>query len=116
MLLDENWKIESDELNVTLYERYVSRKSGREYWRPHSYYSSVANALKGLVNIKVNRTGMRDLETVQKEIDKLHQLIDKIEPAFITQPITRNVTACKKAPETSLKGNSTLPPLVQAHR
>ena len=111
MLLDENWKIESDELNVTLYERHASKKSDRAYWRPHSYYSSVANALKGLVNTKVNRTGMRDLDTVQKEIDKLHQLIGKIESAFITQPITKNVTACKKAPETSTKSN----PLVQAH-
>ena len=111
MLLDENWKIESDELNVTLYERHASKKSDRAYWRPHSYYSSVANALKGLVNTTVNRTGLKDLETVQKEIEELHQLIGKIEPAFITQPITKNVTACKKAPETSTKSN----PLVQAH-
>ena len=74
MLLDERWKIESDELNVTIYERYVSRKSGREYWSPHSYFSGVVNALKGLVNIKVNRTVMRDLKTGRKEIDKLHHL------------------------------------------
>jgi len=104
MLLNENWKIESDELNVTLYERHVARKSKSEYWRPHSYYSSVTNALKGLINIKFNQSELKDLETIQREIEELHQLISKIEPSLITRPITKNVTACNSAPETPNKG------------
>jgi len=106
MLLDKNWKVESDELNVTLYERFVSKKSGTEYWKPHSYFPTVGDALRALVNIRVNRSGLKDLETVQLEIEKLYQLI---EPAFITQPITKNVTGRKRASESLAKGDSTSP-------
>lgn len=78
MLIGKNWKIESDELNVTLYERITKKKDGKEYWKPHSYYSSVSNCLKSLVNIQVNKTGLKDLETVKKEIEGLHQLIESL--------------------------------------
>ncbi len=101
MLLGKNWKIESDELNITLYERHEPKKAGREYWRAHSYYSSVASALKGLVNINISRSGLRDLETVNLKIEELHRLIEKISPSLTAQHIIRNVTACKKAIKTS---------------
>ena len=104
MLLGKNWKIESNELNITLYERRESKNTGREYWRAHSYYSSVASALEGLVNINVNRSGLRDLETVNLKIEELHRLIEKISPSPTAQPITRNVTACKTVMEKEFAG------------
>ncbi len=75
MDIGKKWKIGSDELNVTLLERGTTKK-GKEAWRIRGYYSTPASALKGLVNLKVNRSGLKDLETVVAEIDKLHQLID----------------------------------------
>lgn len=101
MLIGKNWKIESNELNITLYERRESKKEGREYWRVHSYYSSVASALKGLVNIDVNHTDLKDLEAVNQKIEELHRLIEKISPSLMAQPIIRNVTACQKSPKPS---------------
>lgn len=99
MLLSENWKIESDELNITLYERFIN-KSGKEYWRPHSYYSSIGDALKGLVNIEVNRTGLKNVEIVVAKIRELHQLI---EYGLSSLSLTRSATSPKEAPKTSSK-------------
>ncbi len=84
MQIGKNWKIESDEMKVTLYERKVS-KSGKEYWREHSYYGSVESALKDLVNIEVNRTGLKDLQTVVRKIEEL------------TQTLVGIATTCKEA-------------------
>ena len=106
MLLGRNWKIESNELNVTLYELQKSKKTGHEYWRPHSYYSSIANALKGLVNININRSGLTDLETINQRIEELYRIIGEINPALTPLPSTRNATACKEAHKTSNKGRS----------
>ena len=105
MNIGKKWKIESDELNVTLYECHKSRRTGHEYWRPHSYYSSVTNALKGLVNININRSGLRDLETVSQKIEELYRLI---EINFSPSPLsgTRIATACKEALTTSGEGKS----------
>jgi len=56
--------------------RRVSRwakADGGTYWRPYGYYSTVANALQGLVDVEVKQAGMRDLETVVKKIDELRE-------------------------------------------
>ena len=92
MLLGK-YKLESDELNATLYERHKSKKTGQDYWTPHSYFSSVENALKGLITMKINQSGLRDLKTVQVEIDKLFKMVEKIAP----EPVTRKPTIHKEA-------------------
>lgn len=101
MLLGKNWKIESDELNVTLYQRFFN-KSGKEYWKPYSYHPSINNALKRLVDIEVNRTGLKGVEMIVTKVKELHELIDQM-PA-------KNVTISKEAVKTSRKGKSITPP------
>jgi len=104
MLINENWKIESDELNVTLYQKFTRRGNNAEYWRPHRYYSSVSEALKGLVDIEINRTGLKDLEAVNKRINEVHDWISR---AFENTRIhTRNVTSLKEARKKDGKGKS----------
>lgn len=76
MIIGKDWKIESDPLNITLYRRMVAKKSGKEYWKAEGYYSSVANALKGLVNFEVKETGMKEFREVAKKIDGLYAQID----------------------------------------
>ena len=70
MLINNKWKIESDELNVCLYKRRISKK-GKENWVCQGYYSNVANALEALIDLKINGTGLTDLEKVNEEIEGL---------------------------------------------
>jgi len=73
MNIGKEFKIESDEMNVTLYERFITKKDSKEYWKAHSYYSSLTNALNGMIDLRINRTGLKDLRSVQKEITALRQ-------------------------------------------
>lgn len=79
MQIGKKYKIESDSLNVTLYERQVSRKTKQEYWTAIGYYSNPANALKALVDLKVNETGLREFKIVVDRISELHTLIDGLD-------------------------------------
>ncbi len=42
-------------------------------WRAHSYYTTVPNALVGLVNQGVRDTDLADLKTVCDKIEQLHK-------------------------------------------
>lgn len=70
MLVGKRYKVESDSQNVTLYERGTA-KEGDTYWRPIAYFSTVKQALEGLVNLEVNEAGLKDLETVAKRQDEV---------------------------------------------
>lgn len=75
MLIGKNWKVESDEYNVTLYRRKLNKKTGKEYWEESRYYSTLANCLTDLVNLEVNGSGLKDLQTVGVAVAKIHQEI-----------------------------------------
>ena len=81
MLIGSKWKIESDALNITLSRRHTVKATPKmpahEIWVPEGYYSSVENALKGLLNMEVKATGFKDLETVLKRISQVESMIDK---------------------------------------
>lgn len=78
LVIGQNWKVGADALNIILYQRQVNKKTGKEYWRAHSYYSTVANALVGLVNQGIKDTDLADLKTVCDKIDQLHRDILKV--------------------------------------
>lgn len=82
MQIGEKYRIESDDLNVTLYCRMNPRKnrSGLSAgWRAIGFFSNVKDALKHLVNLEVMETGMKDLETVVKKQEELFHLIKSLE-------------------------------------
>jgi hypothetical protein len=62
-----DWRLTSDPYNVIL-SRRVKTKSGREQWETFGYYSTVGNALIGLV-----RQGVRDTE-----LASVHVVLDRI--------------------------------------
>ncbi len=64
-------------MNIILHQRQVNNRTGKEYWRAHSYYATVANALVGLVNQCVRDTELVDLKTVNKRINEIHVLISE---------------------------------------
>ena len=78
MVIGKNYKIESDSLNVILYKRHTTKKSGDD-WDVIGYYATPQNALKDMVNHEIRGTGMKDFETVVNKIAKLHKLIDELQ-------------------------------------
>ena len=73
LLIGQDWRVGADTLNIILYRRQVNKKTGKEYWRAHSYYATTANALVGLVNQAVRDTELADLKTVCDKIEQLHK-------------------------------------------
>jgi len=75
MKVGVNYKIESDGLNITIFERRISRKTNKEYWVSIGYYSSVANALRGLVDLEVAKTTLKEFKVVVGKQEELYKLI-----------------------------------------
>ncbi len=73
ILIGQDWRVGADTLNIILYRRQVNKKTGKEYWRAHSYYDTVTNALVGLVNQGVRDTELADLKTVCNKIEQIHK-------------------------------------------
>ena len=78
MLIGKKYKIESDSLNVTLYQKVNVKKTGGIRWQPIAYFSSPQNALDHLVKLEAMENGMKDLETVVEKIEELHRLISSL--------------------------------------
>ena len=75
MLIGKDIKVETDELNVTLFKRRVNQKTKKEYWTPLTYHATVRDALNELVRMKVNKTGLTDFRTVVDKMDEVRKLI-----------------------------------------
>jgi hypothetical protein len=86
-----DWKLGADELNVILYRRRKS-KTGKEQWAVDGYYSTIGNALIGLV-----RHGVRDTElvSVQAVQDKIAQIRVKARCAYWAS-VRRRVAALQR--------------------
>ncbi len=75
--INRNYKIESDSLNVILSKKEVSKNSpGKEHWRTVGYYSTCESALKGLVEMEIKGTGLKDFEKVVSKVQELRQSIN----------------------------------------
>ncbi len=79
MLIGKDYKIEADSLNVILYERQMTKKTQKEYWKAIGYFSRFGTALKSLMDLRVRATGLRDFNTVCQKQDELYKLIDGLE-------------------------------------
>ncbi|MBA7480373.1 hypothetical protein ES707_15826 [subsurface metagenome] len=73
LTIGQDWRVGADTLNIILYRRQVNKKTGKEYWRAHSYFATVTNALAGLVNQGVRDTELADLKTVCDKIEQIHK-------------------------------------------
>lgn len=73
----QNWKVSSDSMNVIL-SRRVRTESGKEEWETIGYYSTLGNALVGLVRQGLRDTEMASIEAVQDKIAELEHDILKL--------------------------------------
>ena len=82
MKIDKNWQVVSDPLNIILQRRKVTKateaKPKRAYWVNVAYYSSVGNALNGMVDFRIAETKLVDFKTVVAKQDELYKLIQSI--------------------------------------
>jgi len=81
MDIGKHFRVITDELNVKLQERYMSKpKDGTppvEMFKTIGYYTSLADCFKALVDLKVKESGLEDLKTVIAKLDEIYKLIDK---------------------------------------
>ena len=75
MFIGRAWKIESEGLNVILSKRRRSKKSNKDVWDVEGYYGTLAGALRGLVDIGVKDTDLKDLQTIITKVDKIEKAI-----------------------------------------
>ena len=86
MLIGENFKIESDEMNITLFKKKIitgtgrgrhpsKRAVGEEYWIPTNYFSCVKSALDFIVNNEINGTGLKEFKDVVAKVEELKGMI-----------------------------------------
>jgi hypothetical protein len=78
MLIGDRYKVESDSLNVTLYEKTKAKKAGATNWRAIAFFANPRDALEHLVTLGVMETGMKDLKTVVKKLEELYSLINSL--------------------------------------
>lgn len=77
MDIGSKYRIESDSMNITLYQKYTTKK-GEERWRAIGYFSTVGNALKGLVDLKLKESGMKDFKSIVKTQKDIYNLIESV--------------------------------------
>ena len=82
MLIGNDWKVESDSLNVTLYRRRTIKatpeKPEHDAWSTEGYYATPQGALKSLLDMEVMETKLKDFKAVCQKQEELYRLIEKL--------------------------------------
>jgi hypothetical protein len=81
MQINENWRIESDPLNVILQRRVEGKtKAGlpRITWETVGYYATPQRALEDMVRKEILGTGLGNFKKICKKIDDLNILIKSL--------------------------------------
>lgn len=82
MNIGNKYKIESDSMNITLFEKKRAQakpdKPSHDYWVTIGYFATPQNALKFLVDLGVKETGMKDLAALVKKQEELYDLINSL--------------------------------------
>ncbi|MFR5561913.1 MAG: hypothetical protein ACLTKR_00110 [Clostridium sp.] len=83
MRINEKYSIESDVLNVTVYEHSVvkekeSKNFGKEVKKAVGYLTTIDQAFKFLIDREVKGTGMEDFNTIMNKIAELRFDIERM--------------------------------------
>ena len=89
MIINDNWKLEADDLNITLLRKrgksHARSKVGAESYEPF-YYATIAGALHGMLEKEIKSTQLKDIKAINAKIEQVKQDINN---AFVG--ITKNV-------------------------
>lgn len=78
MLINKNWKVESDSRNITLLKR-MNDKEDEKAWKAIGYYSNVKSTLNGLLRHEVKGTGMEDFQIIVNKVEEVKGLIENLD-------------------------------------
>ena len=81
MMINENYKVESDDLNVIVSKRMIGKDrecNERITGKNIAFCPTVESALKYIAKKEILGTGLKDLETVNKKIDELYKYIENL--------------------------------------
>ncbi|MBU3107164.1 hypothetical protein [Clostridium gasigenes] len=81
MKINEKYKLESDELNVMVMEKYVAKegkKAGEEQWKAISYHPNMEMALNSLITLVINGTGLKDAQIIVAKIKELREFVVEV--------------------------------------
>ena len=83
MRINKKYSIESDVLNVTVYEHSIvkekgSENFGKEVKKAVGYLTTIDQAFKFLVDREVKGTGMEDFNTIMNKIAELRFDIERM--------------------------------------
>ena len=83
MRINKKYSIESDVLNVTVYEHSIVKKEesenfGKEVKKAVGYLTTIDQAFKFLVDREVKGTGMEDFNTIMNKIAELRFDIERM--------------------------------------
>lgn len=83
MRINEKYSIESDVLNVTVYEHSVvkekdSKNFGKEVKKAVGYLTTIDQAFKFLIDREVKGTGMEDFNAIMNKITELRFDIERM--------------------------------------
>lgn len=69
LVIGGQWKITTDELNVTIFSHHGNR------WQPEAYVSTLSAAYTWLINQEVRKSDLSDLKVVVARIEQLKREI-----------------------------------------
>lgn len=76
MLIGNDYKIESDGVNVTLSKKYIIRdgkNAGSERWEGLTYHRTLEQALNECIRREINATYLKDVKDIVKRIKQLEE-------------------------------------------
>jgi len=81
MIINDDWRLESDELQIILMHRRSKTHHSSKVDSPDSYevfyYSTIAYALQSILQKEIQGTGLKDVIAVNDRITKINQDIQK---------------------------------------
>ena len=81
MIINDDWRLVSDELNIVLMHKRSHTTRFSKIDAPDSYdlfyYGTIAYALQSLLQKEINGTGLKDIVAINERITKINQDIQK---------------------------------------
>ena len=74
------YKIEADEENVIVFRRGNRKRGehvGEEVWMPLAYYNTLPGAIRGIADMEINKTGLKEAKAISAKIEELYQWIEE---------------------------------------
>lgn len=74
MNIGNNWKIDSDSMNVTLYHKEIKKSGdnkGEEFWKAEGYFKTPKAAYDYIIDKEIMGAGLSEYKKVIDKIDDL---------------------------------------------